>query len=92
MCEVQKRTVAPSDKEESISVEMRVRDAVLTVEGNGQNTYSIRQHPETNFRDKTTVKMKSGSEYVTVVELESGSSRPITLKAGSTVGVSFRAP
>ncbi len=92
VCEAQKRSVPASEKEEALSIEMRIKDAELSVEGAGSYTYQITQRPGTTFRDRTRVTMTRGAEPVTVVELETGVSRQATLKAGKMVPVSFVGP
>jgi serine/threonine-protein kinase len=90
-CEVQKRSIPPGDRADAFTIEMRIKDATLVVQGPGDKRYGVREHPGLEFRDRIRVPMKSGVERVTVTELESGKTQAVYLRAGRSAEVSFKA-
>ena len=91
MCDPLRQQVPASDHDEALSVDMRIKSAVLIVTGDPTHSYTIKEHPG-RFRVQTKVAMSRGAERVTVVELETGETRFAVLRAGAQANVSFIEP
>jgi hypothetical protein len=84
MCVPDKRFVNAGDANERLTIELKVRDAQLVVDGNPNRTYGISNRPGIVLRSgaAVSVPMKVGSDHFTLTELETGRSVGVDLKSG----------
>jgi serine/threonine-protein kinase len=93
LCIPDRRTIGVGTKDESLTVDMRIRPAVLVVEGEPGKSYAIVEYPAITVTVGVGVPVPatSGADFdVTVKELGSDRSKPITLHPGQSSTVSFR--
>lgn len=93
LCEPRRVLLNAGEKEETISVDLKIRDAVLVIDGAQTNTYHLAQDPSRSLRAGVPLRipMLRGNERVNVVERETGHTRSITLKPGQEAHAGFLA-
>ena len=91
MCDPQSKHIDASDRNETVSVKMTIRPALITVEGPASGSYGISQRPGTVLRPgvPVPVAMSAGTEIFTVKELASGKTVTITGRAGAQSRADF---
>ena len=93
LCIPERRNVAVGTKEESLSIELRIRPAVLVVEGDPGKQYVIVERPQISVvvGQAVSVPASSGADFdVSVKEIGSDQAKTVTLHPGQTSTVSFR--
>lgn len=93
MCEPQTRRIEPGDKEESITVEMKILPAKITIEGDPSHSYGIEEIPSVSLASGATteIPMTSGQKSVTVFDRNDPAKRQkAMLRAGQQEVASFR--
>jgi len=93
LCEPdQQRRIAAGDRDDVIDVVMKIKPALLTVEGDSRSSYHLREDPTIVLRPgaPATIPMGSnGRKYVHVVELPSNRVESVPVVAGKPATVSF---
>jgi len=96
LCEPdQERRIPVGDRDEVIDVVMKIKPALLTVEGDPQSSYHLREDPTISLRPGApgTIPMGSnGRKYVHVVQLPSNRTESVSVIAGKPAFVSFLGP
>ncbi len=89
LCESRRIVLGSGDKAESLTIDLKIKDAVFMVDGTAPNKYQIVEVPGLDIRPlvPVPVPMKYGSAQMTVVELETGKEKKILLKAGQEAHV-----
>jgi hypothetical protein len=92
LCVPERRSVPAGTKEESLSVELRIRPAILVVKGDPTKEYVIVEQPQISVQvgQGVNVPASSGADFdVTVKEVLSDKAKTVTLHPGQTSTVSF---
>jgi len=90
VCTPVSREVQAGDKEETISVRVPIKPATLVILGDPDKTYQIVEHPELTVRAGTnSIQLGSAWERVTVKQIETGTTTPARLQAGTQVQAAF---
>jgi eukaryotic-like serine/threonine-protein kinase len=90
-CEPEQRALAAGDQPESLDVAMKIKPALLTIDGDPKGTYRVTEDPTISPRAgvPARVSMKGSRAVVHVVELTSGRTESATLLAGKETHVGF---
>jgi len=93
LCEPRRVLLNAGEKEEAIAVDLKIRDAILIIDGAPTNTYHLAQDPSRSLRAGIPIRipMLRGNERATVVERETGRTRSTTLKPGQEAHAGFLA-
>jgi hypothetical protein len=90
VCAPAERDVPAGDKDDTIVVRLRIKQATLFIQADPDKTYQIVQHPDVTVRAGTnSVPMKSVREWVTVKQIESSAVVKVQLEAGKSVEAAF---
>jgi serine/threonine-protein kinase len=90
-CEPEQRAFAAGDQPEEVDVAMKIKPALLTIDGDPKGTYRVTEDPTISPRAgvPARVPMKGSRMVVHVVELTSGRTESATLLAGKETHVGF---
>ncbi len=95
LCEPRRVDLGPGQADVHLGdFRLRIRDAILVVDGNPVNHYIIKEFSQVACRSGTpvTLPMHRRDEAVTVLELESNKAQRASLTAGQMVHVAFAGP
>jgi serine/threonine-protein kinase len=90
-CEPEQRALMAGDQAESLDIAMKIKPALLTIDGDPKGTYRVTEDPTISPRPgvPARVPMKGSRMVVHVVELTSGRTESATLLAGKETHVGF---
>ncbi|MDB4994863.1 MAG: serine/threonine protein kinase, partial [Myxococcaceae bacterium] len=90
-CEPEQRVFAAGDQPEAVDVAMKIKPALITIDGDPKGTYRVTEDPTISPRPgvPARVPMKGSRMVVHVVELTSGRTESATLLAGKETHVGF---
>ena len=92
LCEPATRTVAAGAKDDALGVELKIRPAILVVDGDPGKKYVIVERPEIAIQAgvPAAVSFPDGAEHaVTIKEIDTGATKPASLRATKTEPVHF---
>jgi hypothetical protein len=92
LCEPATRTVAAGTKDDTLGVELKIRPALLVVDGDPAKKYVIVERPEITIQvgSPTAVPFPDGAEHpVTIKEIDTGATKTASLRATKTEPVHF---
>lgn len=93
VCEPKTISIVPGDKDESISIELRILPAKLVVEGDPSHSYGIEEmgHITLGSGVATEIAMKGGAETITVYDRSNPAKKQkVKLRAGKETTISFK--
>lgn len=93
LCEPTTRIVVAGDRDESITVELALKRAILLVEGDAQREYGIKEYPNMRVRAglPATLSISRNGDPVTVMEFGTNRQKTVILLAGKTAKAVFDA-
>jgi hypothetical protein len=85
------RGIGEGDDDQAISVVLKLKDALLVVQGDPTATYQVSNHPGIVITQgaAAAVPMTHASDFFQIVQLPSGKTQTARLSAGKTVTVTF---
>jgi hypothetical protein len=85
--------VAASDKDEALSVQLELKPAVITIEGDPSHKFQMSGNPGTlRAGVAISIPIRSNDQLTVVTDLDTGASRTVPLRAGSDQKVAFERP
>jgi hypothetical protein len=88
VCTPVTREVAAGDKDDVVTVHVPLKPATLVITGDQSKTYQLVERGELLQVGSNTIKLTRSRENVTIKQVETGLSAPVTLTAGGQQGTS----